>query len=271
MTPSERRRRFTAEIRRQIRRRGLEIDEGVVRLLGTLAELQQQTRNVLAATPTDFDAHRLPELLREVDRHIALWTQRATGVLEEGMERAWETGPELITGPLTAAEIQIGRTLLPQTLLDELKDSATQGLRDLGPVARQRIEATLRQAVLGGMSPHEAMRAIEQGLGRKSGPFKLINFRAETIYRTDVARIHQTAGDRRLKSAARLVRGLGKQWWWSHVSRTTHAAAHQQTRAADEKFDVGGEKLRFPVDPEGSPENTINCGCNSVPWMASWT
>jgi hypothetical protein len=41
-------------------------------------------------------------------------------------------------------------------------------------------------------------------------------------------------------------------------------------RNVDEPFDVGGEKLMYPRDPAGSPGNTINCSCYTVPYMASW-
>lgn len=32
---------------------------------------------------------------------------------------------------------------------------------------------------------------------------------------------------------------------------------------SDDNYNVGGEQLEFPGDPNGSPENTINCRCFS--------
>ena len=44
-------------------------------------------------------------------------------------------------------------------------------------------------------------------------------------------------------------------------TRAAHAEADGQRRALGESFDVGGEDLRFPGDPLGSYDNTINCRC----------
>ena len=47
-------------------------------------------------------------------------------------------------------------------------------------------------------------------------------------------------------------------------TRPDHAAAHGQVRQRAEMYDVGGEKLQYPGDPNGSPGNIINCLCTEV-------
>lgn len=270
MSPAERRRRFLAQVRAQAKRRGRAADEGALRLLGTLAELREEIRSTLGAVPSDFDVYRMPQLLGEVDRQIEAWRLRAVGEVERGIEAAWHLGPEIVTASLAAAEVEIGATLLPRSLLDELSGYAAKGMEDLGPMIKQRVEATIRSAVLGGENPHEAMKAVQASLGKKVGPFRFVNFRAETIYRTEVGRVHSMAGHLRLLDAAEKIPGMGKEWWWSNVSRTTHAAAQGQKRAADDPFSIGGEELMYPRDPNASAENTINCGCESLPYKADW-
>jgi HK97 family phage portal protein len=44
-----------------------------------------------------------------------------------------------------------------------------------------------------------------------------------------------------------------------------HRAASGQEVPLHEHFDVGGEKLEFPGDPNGSASNVINCRCTVVP------
>lgn len=47
-------------------------------------------------------------------------------------------------------------------------------------------------------------------------------------------------------------------------TRIDHAIADGQQKFPEESFFVGGELLRFPGDPQGSPGNIINCRCSSV-------
>jgi uncharacterized protein with gpF-like domain len=57
---------------------------------------------------------------------------------------------------------------------------------------------------------------------------------------------------------------LRKEWVSADDERTreSHAEANGQIVGMNDAFDVGGEALMFPGDPEGSPENTINCRCS---------
>jgi len=48
-------------------------------------------------------------------------------------------------------------------------------------------------------------------------------------------------------------------------TRDEHATAHGQQRGLRESFDVGGELLQYPGDPQGSPGNIINCLCTLGP------
>jgi uncharacterized protein with gpF-like domain len=47
--------------------------------------------------------------------------------------------------------------------------------------------------------------------------------------------------------------------------RDMHVAADGQITKLDDYFNVGGEYLMYPGDPNGSPENIINCRCVSLP------
>ena len=53
------------------------------------------------------------------------------------------------------------------------------------------------------------------------------------------------------------------KWTTMHDTnvREAHAAADRQRRPAGAYFHVGGENLRYPGDPRGRIENTINCRC----------
>jgi hypothetical protein len=59
------------------------------------------------------------------------------------------------------------------------------------------------------------------------------------------------------------VRPVLMRWTTMHDAnvREAHAAADRQRRPPGVAFHVGGENLRYPGDPRGSIENTINCRC----------
>ena len=103
-------------------------------------------------------------------------------------------------------------------------------------------------------------------------PFRSAMSRARTVVRTELGRAYSVAGQERMKQAAEELPGLRKQWRRSGAlhARITHDHADGQVRPVDEKFMVGGEELDFPRDSAGTPGNTINCGCQFLPWMANW-
>lgn len=59
---------------------------------------------------------------------------------------------------------------------------------------------------------------------------------------------------------------LKKEWMATLDARTRfeHGMADGQKVDIDKPFDVGGEKLMFPADPNGSGWNTYNCRCTMV-------
>jgi hypothetical protein len=72
-----------------------------------------------------------------------------------------------------------------------------------------------------------------------------------------------------MEEMAQSVPGLKKQWITAEDERVRgpHKEAHLQIRDIGELFEVGGESLMMPRDPAGSPENVINCRCQSVPYI----
>lgn len=62
--------------------------------------------------------------------------------------------------------------------------------------------------------------------------------------------------------------GCKKKEWLTSIDgreRPEHAAANGQIVAQQDAFTVGGERLMYPGDPAGSPWNTINCRCTTLP------
>jgi hypothetical protein len=267
VTPAERRQRFTAALRKRLRADAAAIDEDVLRVVGTLAELQADLRNRIAAVDaSDFTTSSLPGLLQEVDRQLERWVGRAKGEAAGAIEGAWTRGPQLIAEPLRAAGAELGRFVIPDSLLDAAKDFTADRIGGLKDAARRRIESNLRLMVLGGQTPSQAMLAIGSDVNK--GPLKTISLRAESIVRTEGGRIYSESGQRRLVAAADDVKGLQKQWLRGK-SRPNHAI--DQVRDVTGKYTlVNGVELMYPREAGAPVGEVVNCACQSVPYMASW-
>jgi SPP1 gp7 family putative phage head morphogenesis protein len=89
--------------------------------------------------------------------------------------------------------------------------------------------------------------------------------RAETIARTEVFSAINESTNQTFKD-----NGIQKKKWlaaFDERTRPAHAAASGQIVKTEEPFNVGGDRLMYPGDPSGSPENIINCRCTLIPVM----
>lgn len=83
------------------------------------------------------------------------------------------------------------------------------------------------------------------------------------IARTQTTRIENLARLDAYKVVEKQGYKIVKQWVAVSDNRTRDAHKHADGQMVDmdEAFKVGGEKLMYPGDPNGSPENIINCRC----------
>jgi len=90
--------------------------------------------------------------------------------------------------------------------------------------------------------------------------------RAYTIARTE---IHRAASFASLTALDDMPdqESIINEWCcvWDERTRTSHEEADGQERSLGELFEVGDDMLEFPGDPNGSPEETINCRCQLLP------
>lgn len=86
--------------------------------------------------------------------------------------------------------------------------------------------------------------------------------RAEMIARTEVIGAYNGASNLMIDSLPSDVCN-GKEWLAEIDDRTRedHVEADGQQVAKGATFDVGDSQMQYPGDPDGSPEETINCRC----------
>jgi HK97 family phage portal protein len=136
----------------------------------------------------------------------------------------------------------------------------------LNTVARKTNDTTwegltilFQEAELNG----EGIPAIQERLSAFFGDRKS-DWQTERIARTTMT----GAGNLGSQEAWVQSEVVSEKTWISALlpdrTRDAHAAAHGQTVPLNSLFDVGGEKLQYPGDPEGAPGNIINCLCVHV-------
>lgn len=121
----------------------------------------------------------------------------------------------------------------------------------------------IQQAERDGVDVPALQERINSYFGERMKPYQ-----TERIARTTMTQASEAA---RLEAWAQseLVEG---HIWLSELrgnTREAHRKAHGQTVGIDEPFEVGGELLRYPGDPKGSPSNIINCMCAGMPVLKS--
>jgi len=135
-----------------------------------------------------------------------------------------------------------------ETVARKVNDTTWEGLVD-----------TLQEAERAGEGTVAMMERISAYFGgRKS------DWETERIARTTMTGA-AGVGDQSAREQSGVVKG--KTWISALLpdrTRDAHAAAHGQTVGLNEMFNVGGEALAFPGDPNASPSNIINCLCTTI-------
>ncbi len=138
----------------------------------------------------------------------------------------------------------------------------TNGARKVKTTA-QTTAADLKKLMRDAFEAEEAENVVIRAGLRAKG---LTAFRADTIARTEIGMAAAYAAKKTINALASEVgvRKMTKQWVPVNDDRTRDAHADMAGSAPidnSEKFDVGGELMDGPHDPDASPENVINCRC----------
>lgn len=239
----------------------------VVRLL---REAERRIAATLAAQPSDYQRWQLPQLKVEIARQLQVFEREAGERASTAASQAFDFGANVTGDSLVAAGAPEIAAVLPQ--LDTRQLRAMQSfmvgrMEDISAAVANKINTELGLVVIGVQSPGDA-------IGKLAKMFKGNRQRAITITRTEVGRAFSIAAQQSLEAAVEKVPGLQKQWRRSGKihSRPDHDAIDGQVQDVDQPFELpSGETLMFPRDPAGSAKETINCGCESLPYMASWS
>jgi len=259
---------FGKEVRKEKKRKGEIQKEADTRAKEVLRLAMARIRETLADSPSEWDLFYLSQVERNIKAHLNEATDSLGQVATSETSRAWAAGQDLIDNPLSASGVQI-KSVLPEMdkkQLNAIRSFMTNRLRAVTEELATKISNELGLVVVGAQSSNQAKQTIASKIGKNG------HRRAQTIVRTEIGRVYSVATQSRQEQAKEYLPGLKKQWRRSGKvhSRVSHDLADGQIVGVNEPFVVGGVKLMYPRDPAGPPEETINCGCDSLPYMEHW-
>lgn len=135
------------------------------------------------------------------------------------------------------------------------------------------VKKMVNDAYTEGLSVQKLKKNIRDQYNQWVNPAdKLTQARAMTIARTEMVAVVNGGGDLGMVQAYNQGLLEGKEWLTTFDGETRdgssgfdHIHADGQVVLPTGSFDVSGEKLKYPGDPNGSPGNTINCRCSTLP------
>lgn len=268
MTKQERDRAFRKARTEQLRKRTRIQRDTAAELIRLLKDAQTRIAAILAGTPTEYQAFLLPQLQRSIRQALADISAQMGQALDASAVASWQAGIDLIDKPLAAGGISITGVMpeIDTRQLEAMRTFMTDRMADVSVQLANQINTELGLVTIGAQTTGDAISKIE-GLIKEGG-----RRRAITIVRTELGRAFAVATQGRMTQAQELLPGLQKQWRRSGKlhSRPSHDAADGQIVDVDKPFIIGGYALMHPRDPTAPAAETINCGCESLPFMAHW-
>ena len=145
-----------------------------------------------------------------------------------------------------------------KALAEFIDENSAVWVTEIDETTRKRMAKVISNSYNDGLSTEEtgvALRNMILGMGV---------YRANLISRTESHRVASFANEQ--VAINMNIKGTEKEWVAIQDERTriTHAYAAGQKVPLEASFLVGGEKLKYPGDPMGSPGETINCRCAVV-------
>lgn len=141
-----------------------------------------------------------------------------------------------------------------------LKKHGAKNVQDVSDTTIKRIKKALK----GGYDNSKSWADIADDIVRVTGGI-IGDARADMIAATEM---HSAANAGNMAGAEEAAQSAGvdtyyKIWHATIDDRTrdSHLDADGQTVNKDDSFNVGDDELDFPGDPDGSPEEIINCRC----------
>ena len=277
-TPAEKRAAYAKELKK-IASRYVTADDKMLRAI--VAELQALRKEMagLLLSSEGLQLEKLNSLQNGAEDMIDAFSKRLTPGIGNLAGQMLNLGSDAVVDPLNRMGFNLTAQAPDLALVNATVGNTARLVQNISMVMRLEIDRQLQLSVLGGQTPTQAMKGITDILGvratdgvwgrlRRPEIVKGVAARAEAIFRTENTRILNLAMDSQQQVVAQAIPEIRKRWLASGDDRTrpSHLQTHIDTAAnpipVDFLFSVGSDLLRFPGDPNGSAEETINCRCS---------
>ena len=245
-------------------------DTEVARVLDILGQALKDIDQMVATT--EWQAYQIPQFKESVERAISAFAQQYQAGADEALKTMWLTGIEAVDVPLQTVGISVLTSEINRSALEIMQGYSADLIKNLSADAIKRINSEITLGILGEKTPWEVMQSIGRGLGDK-GIMPSIAHRAETITRTEMARVHSAAREARIRAVVDSTDGEPVRWMKKWISsgkanpRPHHAALNGKMVDVDKKFPGG---IPYPHAPGLPAKEVINCGCTHVLTRADW-
>ncbi len=278
LAPSQRSRRFVAEVQKVIKEAGRMSAAAQRETLVILQDLRRRVVSEIAEAGTEFGFFNLGQVKKTIDEAVAGFSVRYGGLVTNRTSRAWEFGMEVVDLPFEAAGVGLSMPSLPTSQLEVLRTFGTDLVTGLSQNIRKKLATELTLASVGAKTPFEAQKAVQALLktrARPDGTFAGSVEEARRIVRTELGRAQSVSTQVRLRQFADAgVKELKKQWNGCR-QRAGHLALNGKAVPQDEPFTLVGadgtvHKPMFPRDPVLPPAESVNCAGDLSPFKDSW-
>ena len=242
-------------------------EKEVARVMGLLETARKEIASRVAVT--EWDAYKLPQLTDAVDDAMVTFQKRYGGAQTDALANMYQAGIDAVDWPLAAVGIKYATPELSTTALEILQGFSADLIQGLTRDAIKKINAELTLGILGDKPVSEIMKAIGRSLD-DPGVFGTIASRAETITRTEMARVHSAAREARNQKTVQASPDAWMKKWISSASahpRDNHAALNGVSVPVNQDFPGG---IPYPHAPGLPASESINCGCSHVLWRQDW-
>lgn len=260
-----------AELIKQAKEFGPQVRERVMTLLEEARK--KIVGDISNVDPASFQGAQLRMLSKEIDAALKKFGSDFSDYVTGAQDKAFQLGEVNVDQPLDAAGLPTPSFAgVSESALSIAQGYTADLVTGLSKDAAAKLNAAIQRAFLGGQSVSDVITQIGRAIAgdKFTGLFSAIGSRAETIALNEILRVHSIPGQARLEDLQTKIPAVKKQWLHvmaSFAPRFAHIRASGQVQDVGDPFQVGGEDLMYPRDPNGSAENTINCHCLLVPYM----